>query len=191
MNHSHDEERIAIFKRLLDLRGQADQGIRDACRALLDSYNTENRLHLQSLLEGRLKIDEMLETAKDLCRSSTERLNEVADIFHRRKNTPLTLLGYRTGAKARLSTERQRKLRAIWKSDLGLELTADQFRASAAESYGAPGSQERLFRMIGELRWNAIQQSKVNNEDSARHFTEDAAYLESLLVSESGAGTPD
>lgn len=133
----------------------------------------------------------MLETAKVLIRAPRAEPQDGVDVFGRRKNTPLTLLGYRTGALAAMQRNRRRRLRAIWKADFGSELSAEQFEASDAESYGSPASQERLSKMIGELRWNGYQQSKMANEDSARHFTEDAEYLESLLEEESGSSTQD
>lgn len=191
MTASPEDERVAIYRALLDRQSQEDQGIRDACSALLDGYSAENRDRLRALLEERLKTDEMLETARKLIRVSEAEPVEAADAFGRRKNTPLTLLGYRTGALAAMKRNRRRRLRAIWKADFGSVLSADQFEASDAGSYGSPASQERLSKMIGELRWNGYQQSKMTNEDSARHFTEDAEYLESLLEEESGSSTQD
>jgi len=136
------------------------------------------RRELNELTNLRALVEELVQDA--LARLLQAGPEERPDPFDRRLYTPFTLLGYKTGARAKLASERQRLLRAIWKADFAREFSVKEYEESGAGDFGDPLSSERLEVMVWHLRCQASFQGKRGNQDAARHFETDAAYLKVL-----------
>ena len=136
------------------------------------------RRELNELTNLKALVEELVQDA--LARLLQADPEERPDPFDLRPYTPFTLLGYKTGVKAKLTSERQRLLRAIWKADLALEFSQEEYETSGAGDFGDPLSPERLEVMVWHLRCQASFQAKKGNHDSAHHFETDAAYLKVL-----------
>jgi hypothetical protein len=78
---------------------------------LLAVEDNQNEFELKDLTELSALVEELVQEA--LTRLLQVDPEEREDPFNRRPYTPFTLLGYKTGAKAKMASDRQRLLRAI------------------------------------------------------------------------------
>ena len=100
----------------------------------------------------------------------------------RKKYSPLTALGYKTGIRAPLTRERQRKLLRAFRVDLRDALSDEEYLESGACRWGAARSELRKWQVVSHLRWQLEIQDRRQHHDATKQLRADLDFAERELL---------
>lgn len=98
-----------------------------------------------------------------------------------KKYSPLAALGYKTGIRASLKRERQRKLLRAFTVDLWEVLSEEEYLESGACLWGTSYSEQRKWQIVRHLRWQLGLQGMWGHHDAAQQLRVDLAFAEREL----------